>query len=443
MSLEKEPADHAGLRHDDDDDNDNDNEHKDNSCAAASNDDGDDDPVDSPAVALKTSEILAACTWRDATRLRALAESEGGLLADSLRRAAWPILLGASPPANETKHVDNGDNDDNDDDGLAYTDGPSSTADGDWKDLPRHRDEDQVQLDVNRSFVHYPSDQSEPELHKRKRELSDLIVEVLRRHPYLCYFQGYHDICQVFLLVLEPSARAPLVARLSVLRIRDFMLPSLSATTAQLRLIPDILARADPQLRRHLSSIEPFYALAGTLTMYAHNIERYRDIARLFDVILAREPTFSIYLFAQIVIDRREEIFEIDEPDMLQVILGKVPPELDLDGLIKRAVNLFTNHPPETLRSWHHISSSSVLKTCRDVDASTRQTLEDGHRFFERQVKEIQWQELRMGVRRKMWVYRRPVKYVGAAIMVGFVAFYLRRNPSLVQYIWSLFPGGH
>jgi hypothetical protein len=26
-----------------------------------------------------------------------------------------------------------------------------------WKELPRHRDEDQVQLDVNRSFVYYPS----------------------------------------------------------------------------------------------------------------------------------------------------------------------------------------------------------------------------------------------------------------------------------------------
>ncbi|PTB64022.1 hypothetical protein BBK36DRAFT_1125477 [Trichoderma citrinoviride] len=435
MSLEQEPADDAGLREDDD----HDDNHSNNDFAASKEDD--EDPVDSPAIALKTSEILAACTWRDATRLRALAESDGGLLADSLRRAAWPILLGASPPAEEKKEVDN-DNDD--DDGLAYTDGSSLAADDDdWRNLPRHRDEDQVQLDVNRSFVHYPSDQSEPELHKRKRELSDLIVEVLRRHPYLCYFQGYHDICQVFLLVLEPAARAPLVARLSVLRIRDFMLPSLSATTAQLRLIPDILARADPELRRHLSSIEPFYALAGTLTMYAHNIERYRDIARLFDVILAREPTFSIYLFAQIVIDRREEILEIDEPDMLQVILGRVPPELDLDGLIKRAVSLFVDHPPETLRSWRHISSASVLKTCRDVDASTRQTLEDGHRFFERQVKEIQWQELRMGVRRKMWVYRRPVQYVGAAIMVGVVAFYLRRNPSLVQYIWSFFPGGH
>lgn len=382
-----------------------------------------------------------------------------------------PILLGLPPPTDEKES-----------DGTHSADPDAAPLDDDWKDFPRHQDEDQVQLDVNRSFVHYPNgmslnspsaysayfisgqsheqgsckwhhrrtnknqhlpslDQSEAQLQERKHELSNLIVEVLRRHPYLCYFQGYHDICQVFLLVLEPAARAPLVSRLSVLRIRDFMLPSLSATTAQLRLLPDILARADMELRRHLSSVEPFYALAGTLTMYAHNIERYKDIARLFDVILAREPTFSIYLFAQIVIDRREEILEIDEPDMLQVILGRVPLELDLDALIKRSVDLFTQNPPETLRSWHQISSSSVLKTSRDVDESVRQTIEDGHHYFEKQVKEIQWEELRMGVRRRIWLYRRPARFIGTAIMVGVVAFYLRRNPTLLQYIWSLFPG--
>lgn len=26
-----------------------------------------------------------------------------------------------------------------------------------WQSLPRHRDEDQVKLDVNRSFIYYPS----------------------------------------------------------------------------------------------------------------------------------------------------------------------------------------------------------------------------------------------------------------------------------------------
>lgn len=74
MSLEKELGDTAGLHRDDVD--------------FAEPEDPVDDPGPSPAVALKTSEILAACTWRDATRLRALAESEGGLLADTLRQAA-------------------------------------------------------------------------------------------------------------------------------------------------------------------------------------------------------------------------------------------------------------------------------------------------------------------------------------------------------------------
>ena len=60
-------------------------------------------------------------------------------------------------------------------------------------------------------------DQSDRELDRRKTELSALITQVLRENPYLCYFQGYHDICQVILLVLAPELRAPVVARLSVL----------------------------------------------------------------------------------------------------------------------------------------------------------------------------------------------------------------------------------
>lgn len=340
----------------------------------------------------------------------------------------------------------------------------------DWEKLERHRDEDQVQLDVNRSFIYYPNgmyptfaplqqkgdesycldiisfdltahttDKSEAQLDKCKSELSALIVEVLRRHPYLCYFQGFHDICQVFLLVLQPAWRARVVARLSVLRIRDFMLPSLSPTTSQLRLLPDLLAKADVQLRKHIATIEPFYALAGTLTMYAHNIEAYRDIARLFDVFIAREPVFTIYVFAQIVMDRREEILDIDEPDMLQVVLAKVPPNMDLDALIANAVCLFDRFPPETLPSWRRISSSSSLKTARNIEACAKQTLDEGHVFFEAQAKEVQWMEMRDKIGMAIWRYRRPIKAIGVATAVAAFAFYLRRNPSAVHYIMSFF----
>ncbi|KAF4958839.1 hypothetical protein FSARC_10915 [Fusarium sarcochroum] len=370
----------------------------------------------------KTAEILEACKWRDISRLRALSEAHGGFLSDTLRREAWPILLGLDTPSDIQ-------------DDLASAEDASVN----WKELPRHRDEDQVQLDVNRSFIYYPNNQSDAELSLRKSELSSLITEVLRRYPFLCYFQGYHDISQVLLLVLAPAWRARVLTRLSVLRIRDFMLPNFGPTTAQLRLLPDILHAADPKLRRHLAGVEPFYALAGTLTMYAHNIEAYQDIARLFDVFLAREPVFTVYVFAQIILDRRNEIFEIDEPDMLHVILGKVPTKMDLDELIIKSSALFDLHPPETLSYWRQISSYSALKTARDIETCSKQTMDEGSELFEKQVNELNWQEMRDHVNLILWRYRRPVKTVGVALVVGALAFYLRRNPSLVHRIASFF----
>ncbi|CVL01806.1 related to GTPase-activating protein gyp10 [Fusarium proliferatum] len=371
----------------------------------------------------KAADIIEACEWRDIGRLRSLAEAHGGFLSDTLRRQAWPILLGLDAPSDEK-----------DDPDLALP--QESNA---WKQLPRHRDEDQVQLDVNRSFIYYPANQSDAELSLRKSELSSLITEVLRRYPYLCYFQGYHDISQVLLLVLAPTWRARVLARLSVLRIRDFMLPSFGPTTAQLRLLPDILHAADPKLRRHLAGVEPFYALAGTLTMYAHNIETYQDIARLFDVFLAREPVFTVYVFAQIILDRRNEIFEIDEPDMLHVILGKVPTKMDLDELIIKSAALFGQHPPETLSYWRHISNFSALKTARDIETCAKQTMEEGSELFEKQVKELHWQEMWDHIKLVLWRYRRPAKTVGMALVMGALAFYLRRNPILVHRIASFF----
>ena len=138
------------------------------------------------------------------------------------------------------------------------------------------------------------------DLEKRKVQLSNLINEVLRRHLFLHYFQGFHDICQVFLLVLGPQRAVDCVARLCLIRIRDFMLPLLSPALSHLLLLPEIVQAEDDRLGMHVSQTQPFFALSATLTLYAHDIQAYGDIARLFDVILAREPAFSLYLFATV-----------------------------------------------------------------------------------------------------------------------------------------------
>ncbi|KAI9760407.1 MAG: hypothetical protein M4579_001703 [Chaenotheca gracillima] len=357
----------------------------------------------------KLKSIHDACEAGNFERLVSLATAEHGLIEDQVRRKAWPILLGADPQRDR--------------DGEKL---------GDWRILPRHRDEDQVRLDVDRSFIYYPNDLSPEELSRRKEQLSELITQVLRQNAYLSYFQGYHDICQVFLLVLGPEASVSAVERISVLRIRDYMLPSLSPALSHLQLLPSILNAEDPKLCAHLSQTQPFFALAATLTLYAHDIQEYGDIARLFDVLLAREAIFSVYLFAQIVLQRREELFEIPptEPEMLHSILCKLPKPLDLETLITRTSELVNKHPPKSLRGWRHLSSNSVLKTAQSSEQASEQSLTEGAALFQKQANELRRAELRQIAFDALWKYRGPVRNVGFAVVVAALGFWIRRNPN-------------
>ncbi|ROW05668.1 hypothetical protein VMCG_05271 [Cytospora schulzeri] len=396
-------------------------------------------PLDSPVIdkeaeakaqiySAKRDKILDACRRRDIEELQSLAESPGGFLTDGLRQQAWPVLLGVPVrfPSDDAGEKPSKPAED-DIIRLAASD-PDYAS---WKSLPPHSEEGQVQLDVDRAFVYYPDYHDDDERAHQKDELSALILSVLRRHPYLSYFQGYHDICQVLLLVLPPALRSPAMARLSALRIRDFMLPNLKAAISQLRLIPDILRAADPKLWHHLSQTEPFFALSGTLTMYAHDIESLGEITRLFDVLLAREPVFSVYMFAQIVLNRRAELFDTpaDEPEMLHSILAKLPRTLDLDALVADTSALAARHPPEALASWRSgISPSSVLKTARSTRACAGQSVDVGEYYFARQVLELQRAETRERLVKMAWRYRRPAAAVGFAVAFGVLAYWMRKS---------------
>ncbi len=274
------------------------------------------------------------------------------------------------------------------------------------------------------------SDESDQQLDRRKEELSSLIKKVLREHPRLSYFQGFHDIVQVFLLVLGVDHAAEAVAYLSLLRIRDFMLPSLSPSLTHLNLLPTILYAEDAKLCRHLSQTQPFFALAATLTLYAHDIQEYGDIARLFDFLIAQPAVVSIYFFAVIVLSRRDELFEIpaDEPEMLHSVLSKLPKPLDLEALISETLSLFHNYPPEQLPAgaWTKIPYCSVLKTTRK--SARTQTLGDGEILFEMQILQLRRQELRKEAMTRIWNYRRPIGGTGLAVVVGLISFWLRKR---------------
>ncbi|PNS16997.1 TBC1 domain family member 20 [Sphaceloma murrayae] len=357
----------------------------------------------------KVASIVKACTEQDLTALAFQASTEGGFVEDEIRRQAWPILLGSDT---------------------------TSGQDDDWNNLPPHKDESQVALDVHRAFVYYPRNESDATLTTRRTALSDLIVSTLRTHPSLSYFQGYHDIAQVLLLVLGlPSAR-PALARLSLLKIRDFLLPTLSGTNAQLSLLVPLLHVSDPHLCTHISGLRPYFALAAVLTMFAHDIESYASISRLFDYLLSHDAVCLIYMFVAMITLRKEELLDIpaDEPEMLYAVLCKLPKPLDLEALIRRTEGLREMFPPETLpaRAWSGISPFSALKTTRDVLATRTQTLREGEVWLGLQAREIERREAReealKRVRRAVVVYRRPAGAVVLAVLVGVVSLWLGRG---------------
>ncbi|CAD6573545.1 MAG: hypothetical protein ASARMPREDX12_006110 [Alectoria sarmentosa] len=359
----------------------------------------------------EVNRILAACREpQDLDLLIRLATSTGGLINDETRKVAWPFLLGYRSEESEL----------------------TSSARS-WRHLPTHKDEDQVELDVNRSFIYYPKNESETQLDRRKCELSSVITEVLRKHPVLSYFQGFHDIVQVFLLVLGVDQAPKAVAHLSLLRIRDFMLPSLSASLAHLNLLPTILHAVDRKLCLHLSQTQPFFALAATLTLYAHDIQEYGDIARLFDFLIAQPAVVSIYFFAVIILSRRDELFDIpaEEPEMLHSVLSKLPKPLNLEALIYTTTTLFEQHPPESLPSgaWAMISGYSVLKTTRK--SVTNQTLKDGEDLFEHQALQLRREEMRKQAIATIWKYRRPASRIGLAFSVAILSIWLSRKAGL------------
>lgn len=264
----------------------------------------------------------------------------------------------------------------------------------------------------------------------RKKVLFELIQQVLRRHPMLCYFQGYHDIVQVIMLVLGSEKAFPTVESVSLLRIRDYMLPSLTPALRHLQLVPCILQAADKELAGHLTMPHPNYSLPAALTLYAHEIQEYSDIARLFDFLLAREPVMSLYLFAAIIISRRSDLLEIpsDEHDMLFFTLQKLPQPLNLEPLITDAQRLFSDYPPERLpkRVWQRMSSSSVLKTARSIE--NPESIEVAEKYLKKQAEEVRWDERRQKALRTAFRYRRPLTSTALAVAFGAMSIWLRRS---------------
>nr|XP_056710832.1 TBC1 domain family member 20-like [Euleptes europaea] len=258
----------------------------------------------------------------DVESLQAAAFSPGGLLTDEIRRQVWPKLLGVnvySLPAKPGREV-----------------------------RQNHKDYNQVLLDVHRSSRRFPPGMRAEQRQILQEQLIDVILHVLKAHPELHYYQGYHDIAVTLLLVSGERMAMALLERLSTLHLRDFMDPTMDSTKHILNYLMPILQQESPRLHAFMLRVEvgTIFALSWLITWYGHVLSNFHHVLRLYDFFLASHPLMAVYFAAAIVLYREEEVLscDCDMPSVHQ-LLSHIPPDLPYETLVVRAHLLFRRLP--------------------------------------------------------------------------------------------------
>lgn len=283
----------------------------------------------------------------DIETLRRAAASRGGLLTDELRRKVWPKLLN-----------------------INVFDLPHKPG----KDVrENHKDYNQVLLDVKRSMKRFPKAMPVTERAVLQEQLTDIILDVLKRHPQLHYYQGYHDVAVTLLLVVGERMALALLDKLSNFHLRDFMDPTMDSTKHILNYLMPVLEQVDTELHDFMvrAEVGTIFALSWLITWYGHVLSEFKHTLRLYDFFLASHPLMPIYLAATIVLHREREVKQT-ECDMAMVhhLLSRIPQDLPYELLIARAQDLFDQYPPSLL------AKKAALQPRKSLSISTFQAFQ-------------------------------------------------------------------
>lgn len=319
---------------------------------------------------LKESSIFAAIEMKDYKILQYLSKTKSGIINDKLRCEVWPILLGVD---------------------LLE----STSVVTDWRSLPPHKDEDQVGLDVERSFVYYPQNISGREKAVLRSKLKDVVIRILRTNPELSYYQGYHDICTVFVIIFQNDLEMlfRVVNTFTLCHLRDFMMPNIDSTIQMLRLIPELTFKVDRSLHEEalMDNLEPFYCLSPLITLFSHDVVNFSTICQVFDFIIASGSISAVlYLYTSLLSIKKDQIFEkismvedsdcFSKHDLIHDSLSKFLKSIsaeDVDIGIKHSLKYVNKFPLSSLKTFKKINQYSVLKTSPPINEINQDVLLD------------------------------------------------------------------
>jgi TBC1 domain family member 20 len=185
----------------------------------------------------------------DCDILKEFSRKEGGFLSNKIRARVWPKLLGV----NRYNVID-------------YN-----------QFIKPHHDERQIRVDIDRSFWSLDCAKSwgERRMNRKRRDLSNIITAVLCRNEPYFYFQGFHDIVSILILVFNDNALAfGALEAMCERYLVDFMKSDFSSLSKIMKLIMVLIKQADETLADFLekSSTEPFFATSWLITWMSHDL---------------------------------------------------------------------------------------------------------------------------------------------------------------------------
>jgi len=301
----------------------------------------------------------------DLWKLRELALTEGGLVNDSLRKLAWPKLVGVNNDCiSSFSSVSRND--------MQSTPLPTSEV-----TVPPSADAEQIERDVSRVTWHLLTGNQRSRnfqmrnkhrkrisqlLKKKQRRLGDFLnltlvqsygdsVEYLKDSERLRYYQGFHDVGSIVLSTLggtslpispaltgsttETSSPSDLelartaadsmgmtlacqvLLQMSQQHLRDPMRADfLQLQTALKLVLMPMIAAFDGEVHSHLydCDMEPFFAISWIITWFSHDVRDTAVVKRLFDFFLVSHPMMPIYMSVAMTIHplNRIEVLSTD-----------------------------------------------------------------------------------------------------------------------------------
>jgi hypothetical protein len=179
------------------------------------------------------------------------------------------------------------------------------------EDESKYRDKRQIMKDVNRAFVHFPKGLKAKEKTIKQVELSRVILYSLKDHSYLHYYQGYHDICSLLLLVLGEDIATSCAETLALYWLREYMKETLEPTLEVMSFLYPILKYADPKIYKlvYNNMVPPYFSISWVITWCIHDLRDTSEMERLFDFFISNNPIMPIYFAAAVILTQKEKLY--------------------------------------------------------------------------------------------------------------------------------------